>query len=257
MKDLQCSETYQVLNTDTYSVISSNISLPCKEKLKVIGLLVNAKVDKSICNDLKATILAKMDADKVPLQFERFQLVENSWIEINCIDETTRDWLLDLEEIEITISKNHSKTTVQFYRITKYYTLTVDIPWFDSNFELFKHRLCIQNPGINTSLWRFVKEKCYRNAFQEDVKKFLFEVDQESFRFIESRNWLLYFQFGNITFQTFDIKCCLLEDNADEVPQSVLITFFTRQDLKNSVFLKDIIKTIVRKNRKKCVTFSV
>lgn len=227
-----------------FSLINYQLSLKKMiEEFKVIALIEGLKIDDVIAIDLKQQLLKALDQSKKPLQFENFLWVVEGWVELNCSNQDTINWLQN--DIEIFVSYNKlNKYKINFHRLGLYEPLTLSVPNYGQKFDVVKQKLEHQNPDLKTKQWRLVKEKIYMNRNKISVKKFLFEADLDTIKYLEGNSFKLYLQFGMIEVRRFDdtvYKC----DSKKELIASALKydinSYFGRDDLRGKFFLTEIL----------------
>lgn len=219
-----------------------------ENEFKIVGLIEGLKIDNLVAADIKQNLLKEIDDSNLPLKFESFLWIVEGWVEINCTDKFTSDWLLN--ESDFTISFNKiNKYKIKFYPVGEYIPITIAVLNYGQKFETLKSRLEQQNPNLNTRNWRLVKEKTYTNANKTSIKKFLFEADGETIKYLEKNSWQLYLQFGLVKVRKFDdtvYRCdskkelCSLSFSLCEIN-----SFFNREDLKGKYFLSHIYNEIL------------
>lgn len=213
------------------------------EELKVVGIAEGIRIDEEISKEIKLQLLKEMDQSTATLQFENYKFITGGWIEINCINKDSVDWLINQDEIFASYSK-FNKHKIEFFKITEYTPVTLCIPNYPFKFDTMKARIEQQNPGLKTNQWRYIKEKLYLNSLKEDVRKFLFEVDGETIKYLETKSWKLYLQFGKVSIQKFDDSLVKNDSKREEIPHCVAIGLFNKEDLKGKYFLSDIVNEI-------------
>lgn len=214
------------------------------EDFKVICLIAGLKIDDMIAIDLKQQLLKQLDAtDDKLLQFQNFLWVLDGWVEINCTNLETVKWLLN--DIDIYVSYNKlNKYKINFYRLGVYERLTLSVPNYGQKFDTVKQKLEHQNPELNTKQWRLVKEKVYMNRSKIAVKKFLFEAEEETVKYLRKNNFKLYLQFGMIEVREFDdtvYKCDSKKELLSSMLKSDINSYFGKDELRGKFFLNDIL----------------
>lgn len=201
---------------------SEDVSDPAGLDLKVIATGVRFNIFEKNFPKIKSQLLQSMLESKLPLQFKNFKFVQDKevcdeencrethgWIEIDCINKETVDWILKQEIYQSSHSQVYENQVI-FYRPNETYTpITVEIPYYyDRNdkslwktWRIILKQIETQNPGIPTKDWIYIKDR-----FNSTGELYLFEVKNETLKYLETHEWKLYCGLETCVVELYDKK---------------------------------------------------
>lgn len=177
-------------------------------ELLVIGIDEQRKINSNMLPFIENEITNQIDEAKIPLQFNNLKLSTEGYIELYSANQDSMNWLLKLRKIDVTINalipiKFHIRMFKYKQLLPKFTRIEMFIPIYSGTFYKIKNRFQQQNPGLDINLWRSINEEKIK---EDDVKRILMEVEQDTINYLEKNSWQLYFGLKKIQVVKYEIK---------------------------------------------------
>lgn len=177
--------------------------------LLVIGIDEQRRINSNMLPFIENQLTNEIDDAKLPLQFNDMKLSTEGYVEVYCANQDTQNWLLKLRKLDVTINALIPiNFKIRFFKykqlLPKFTSIEMFVPIYSGTFYKIKNRFQQQNPGLDINMWRSVTEEKLR---EEDVKRILMEVEQDTVSYLEKNSWQLYFGLRRIqVVQCVEIK---------------------------------------------------
>lgn len=152
-------------------------------------------IDADQAELIKSSLLTALDeeTDLAP-NFKEIRHTGGA-LHVACLDDESKQWIV---KVVPTIQPWESANlkAIPKEELVKYVKAVVYIPYSDLPKETILRRLAIQNRGLNTSVWRFVRMK------EEKVgQTMVVLVDEESAEFLHNKNLMVGLNFTQVKFR--------------------------------------------------------
>lgn len=152
-------------------------------------------IDADQAELIKNNLLTALDKETVLAPNFREIRHSGGALHVACLDDESKRWI---EKVVPTIQPWEAALlkAIPKEELVKYVKAVVYIPYSDLPKETILRRLAIQNRGLNTSIWRFVRMK------EEKVgQTMVVLMDEESAEFIKNKNLTVGLNFTQVKFR--------------------------------------------------------